>query len=140
MNIPWSLNMPRFWIWQGYTKFWIYVSMLLKKAWICQNMPETKLKIAYKLSSVYKLRYIHRCIENPAKHLSWSKKEPLAKIIIAWNYFPKILHYVWQPSKHRWTFKYVRVLNMPRVEKALNICEYALEQCLNMLEYAWNRT
>ena len=24
---------------------------------------------------------------------------------------------------------------MPRIEKVLNICEYALEQCLNMLEY-----
>ena len=60
-----------------------------------------------------KLRYIHRCIENPAKHLNWSKKEPLAKIIIAWNYFPKTLHYVWR-SKHRWGFKYVRVLNKPK--------------------------
>ena len=25
--------------------------------------------------------------------------------------------------------------NMPRIEKVLNICEYTLEQCLNMLEY-----
>ena len=25
--------------------------------------------------------------------------------------------------------------NMPGIEKVLNICEYALEQCLNMLEY-----
>ena len=25
--------------------------------------------------------------------------------------------------------------NMPRIEKVLNIWEYALEQCLNMLEY-----
>ena len=25
--------------------------------------------------------------------------------------------------------------NMPGIEKVLNICEYALKQCLNMLEY-----
>ena len=25
--------------------------------------------------------------------------------------------------------------NMSRIEKVLNICEYAIEQCLNMLEY-----
>ena len=25
--------------------------------------------------------------------------------------------------------------NMPGIEEVLNICEYALEQCLNMLEY-----
>ena len=25
--------------------------------------------------------------------------------------------------------------NIPLLEKVLNICEYALEQCLNMLEY-----
>ena len=25
--------------------------------------------------------------------------------------------------------------NIPGIEKVLNICEHALEQCLNMLEY-----
>ena len=37
---------------------------------------------------------IHRRIQNSAKHLKWSKKERPAKIIIAWNFFPKILSYV----------------------------------------------
>ena len=60
-------------------------------------------------------------IENPAKHLKWSKKELLA------NYFPKTLQYVRQGSKYRRTFEYVRILNMPGIEKVLNMCEYALE-------------
>ena len=54
MNIPCSLNMlcdrnmPGFWIWQGYTRFWICVSLLLNNvnnAWTCLNMPETEPEI-----------------------------------------------------------------------------------------------
>ena len=70
---------------------------------------------------------MHRRIENPTKHLKWSKKELLAETILAWNYFSKTLQYVWQGSKSRQTFEYVSVLNVPVIEKALNICEYALE-------------
>ena len=40
-------------------------------------MPETEPKTTF------------RCIQNPAKHLKWSKKEQFSKIIIAWNYFQK---------------------------------------------------
>ena len=50
-----------------------------------------------------------------------------AKISIAWNYFSKTLQYVWQRSKYRQIFEYVRVLNMQGIENGLNICEYALE-------------
>ena len=49
-----------------------------------------------------------------------------AKIIIARNYFPKTLN-VSDRYKHRRTFEYVRVLNMPEIEKFLNMSEYALE-------------
>ena len=45
----------------------------------------------------------------------WSKKERPTKAIIAWNFFPKTLQYVWQGSKYRPTFEYFRVLNMPRI-------------------------
>ena len=31
---------------------------------------------------------IHRCIENPVRHLKWSKKELLAKIVTAWIQIP----------------------------------------------------
>ena len=47
-----------------------------------------------------------------AKHLNWSRKERLAKIIIAWSYFRKTLQNVWQGSKYRRTFEYFTVLNM----------------------------
>ena len=66
-------------------------------------------------------------IENPAKHLKSSKKELLAKTIIAWNYLTKTLQYVWQGSKYRQTLEYVGVLNMVGIEKVLNMCKYALE-------------
>ena len=39
-------------------------------------------------------------------------KECLAKIIIAWSYFRKILQNVWRGSKYRRTFVQSRVLNM----------------------------
>ena len=64
-------------------------------------MPETEPRITAQAKQHLK---IHRCIENPAKHLKWSKKELLAKIIIAWNYFPKTLQYVRQGCKYRQTF------------------------------------
>ena len=38
-------------------------------------------------------------IKNPAKHLKLFKKELHTKRIVAWNYFPKTLQYVWQASK-----------------------------------------
>ena len=38
-------NISGFWIYQGYTRFWICVSMLLNNARICLNMPETEPKI-----------------------------------------------------------------------------------------------
>ena len=49
-------------------------------------MPETERKVT--VQAKWQL-YIHRRIENSAKHLKWSNKELPAKIIIAWNYFPK---------------------------------------------------
>ena len=42
-----------------------------------------------------------------AKHLKWPQEERPAKIIIAANFFPKILQYVWQGPKYR------RTLNIP---------------------------
>ena len=58
-------------------------------------------------------------------------KEPPAKTIIAWNYFPKTLQYVLQRSKYRRTFEYVRVLNMPGIE-VLNMRKYALESKITL--------
>ena len=37
---------------------------------------------------------IHRRIQNPSKHLKWSKQESPVKTTIAWNYFPNTLEYV----------------------------------------------
>ena len=51
----------------------------------------------------------------------------LKKIIIGRNYLPKTLQYVWQGSKYRRAFEYTRFLNMPRIEKVLNMCEYTLK-------------
>ena len=61
------------------------------------------------------------------KHLKCSKKKLLAKIIIAWNYFHKVLQYVWQGPKYNRTFEYVMVLIIPGIEKVLNMSKYALE-------------
>ena len=36
--------------------------------------------------------------------------------------------------------EYARVLNLAGIHKVLNMREYALEQCLNMSEYAWDKT
>ena len=37
-------------------------------------------------------------------------------MIIAWNFFPKTLQYVWQGSKYRAMFEYFMVLgSMPRI-------------------------
>ena len=35
--------------------------------------------------------------------------------------------YVWQRSKYRRAFEFVGILNMPGIEKVLNMCEYVLE-------------
>ena len=51
INIAWSLNMlcdrnmQGFWIWQGYIRFRICVSMLLNNALICLTMHEAEPKI-----------------------------------------------------------------------------------------------
>ena len=65
--------------------------MLLNNAGIFLNMPETEPKIT--VHAKYHLQ-IYRYIQNPTKHLKWSQKERLAKIIIDWNIFPKNLHFV----------------------------------------------
>ena len=65
--------------------------MLLNNARIYLNMPETEPKITVQAKWCLQ---IHRKIQNPGKHQKWSKKERPAKIIIAWNFFPKTLQHV----------------------------------------------
>ena len=55
---------------------------------MCLNTSETEIKITVQANQQLQ---IHKRIESPAKHLKWSKKELLAKAIIAWNYFPMAL-------------------------------------------------
>ena len=64
--------------------------MLLNNAQVCLNIPETKPKKTVQAKQYFQ---IHGCIWNPAKHLKWSKAERPAKIIVAWNFFPKALQY-----------------------------------------------
>ena len=67
-----------------------------------------------------------RCIENPVKHLKWSKKELLAKIV-AWNYFQRHSNMSDRDLNPAKFLNVSRVLNMPGIEKVLNMCEHALE-------------
>ena len=55
---------------------------------------------------------IHRRIQNPAKHLKWTKKESLVKNNYNLELFRKTRQYIWQGSKYCRTFEYTRVLNM----------------------------
>ena len=66
-------------------------------------------------------------IKNPAKHLKLFKKELHTKRIIAWNYFPKEHCNTSDRDQNREAFEYISVLNMPRIQKVLNMSEYALE-------------
>ena len=97
--------------------------MLLNNALICLTMHEAEHKITVQANVV--LIDAWRYLESCQTSLKWSKKELLAKIIVTWNYFPKTLQFVRQGSKYCRTFEYVRVLNMPRLKKVLNMYEYA---------------
>ena len=55
----------RFWIYQGYTRFLIYVSMLLINAWICLGIcQKQKLNLLYNLRSIYRYLGVFKILSN----------------------------------------------------------------------------
>ena len=58
---------------------------------------------------------MQRGIQNPAKHLKWSRKQRLAKHNYGLELFPKDITICLTGCKYRQTFKYSSVLNMPQI-------------------------
>ena len=122
-----------------------------------QNMPKFSICLSKNKYIWISLEYVIKCQKYNAKryckvtlqvldsiyikerHIQNSIKRPRCKGVAFEKMFNTVL-WIWLWVWTCFVIRNARVLNMSGIHRALNMGEYALEQCSNIFEYVWNRT
>ena len=114
-------NFSGFWIYQGYTRFLIYVSMLLINAWICLGICQKQnLNLLYNLRNIYRYLGVFKILSNILNGLGAFTKNSYSlelfpkdnTICLRGIQLPSDF-WIFQGSEYAMDFEYVWVPSMP---------------------------